>query len=83
MTSGACGTVYTSSVLITVYDDLVAGAIGSAQTICYNTSPAGLTDDTSPTEEPVLMHINGKARQITQLGVIYQELLRQPTLLGR
>ena len=49
MTSGACGTVYTSSVLITVYDDLVAGAIGSAQTICYNTSPAGLTDDTSPT----------------------------------
>ena len=49
VTSGACGTVYTSSVLITVYDDLVAGAIGSAQTICYNTSPAGLTDDTSPT----------------------------------
>ena len=49
MTSGACGTVYTSSVLVTVYDDLVAGAIGSAQTICYNTSPAGLTDDTSPT----------------------------------
>ena len=47
-TSGACGTVYTSSVLVTVYDDLVAGAIGSAQTICYNTVPSGLTDDTSP-----------------------------------
>lgn len=48
-TSGTCGTVYTSSIKITVYADLAAGTIGSAQTICYNSSPASLTNSASPT----------------------------------
>jgi hypothetical protein len=48
VTSGSCGTVYSASVLITVYPNLTAGAIGSAQTICYNTAPAGLTQTTAP-----------------------------------
>lgn len=48
-TSGACGTVYTPSVLVTVYDDLTSGTIGTAQTICYNANPAGLTNIVSPT----------------------------------
>ncbi|MDG1518402.1 MAG: gliding motility-associated C-terminal domain-containing protein, partial [Flavobacteriales bacterium] len=45
----SCETKFSNSVLITVRVNLVAGAIGSAQTICYNTVPSGLTDDTSPT----------------------------------
>ena len=48
-TSGSCGTVYSSSILITVYGDLTNGSIGSAQTICYNATPAGLTSSTLPT----------------------------------
>ena len=46
--SGACGTVYSASVLITVYPDVTPGTIGNAQTICYNTVPAGLTQLTAP-----------------------------------
>lgn len=48
-TSGSCGTVYTSSILVTVYADLTEGSIGSAQTICYNTTPSSLTNDATPT----------------------------------
>lgn len=48
-TSGSCGTEYTSSILVTVYSDLSNGTIGSAQTICYNTTPSSLTNDASPT----------------------------------
>ena len=45
----SCETKFSNSILITVRPNLNAGAIGSAQTICYNTAPASLTDDTSPT----------------------------------
>jgi hypothetical protein len=38
-----CGTVYTTSVKITIASALSAGAIGSAQTICSGKSPATLT----------------------------------------
>ena len=48
-TSGTCGTVYTTSVLITVYPNLIHGTIGTAQSICYNTTPATLTNVASPT----------------------------------
>ena len=34
---------------LTVYDDLTAGSISAAQTICYNTAPAGLTEATAAT----------------------------------
>jgi len=34
-----CGTVYSNEVTITVYPNIVAATIGSAQTICYNTAP--------------------------------------------
>ena len=49
ITSGSCGTVNTPSILITVYANLTSGSIGSAQAICYNTVPAGLTQLTAPT----------------------------------
>jgi hypothetical protein len=49
VTSGSCGTVSSSSVLITVYAQLTPGTIGSRQTICYNTAPAALTQLTAPT----------------------------------
>jgi hypothetical protein len=42
-----CGTVYTSSVKITVYAELTAGAIGSVQSICRGATPAQLTNTTS------------------------------------
>lgn len=48
-TSGTCGTVYTSSIKMTVYSDFSVGSIGSAQTICYNATPATLTNSVSPT----------------------------------
>ena len=48
ITSGSCGTVNTASILITVYANLTAGTIGSAQTICSNTIPAALTQLTAP-----------------------------------
>ncbi len=49
VTSGTCGTVSSASVTITVYGNLTAGTVQSAQTICYNTAPAQLTQATAPT----------------------------------
>ena len=49
VTSGTCGTVNSASVLITVYGNLTAGTVGNAQSICYNTAPATLTQQTAPT----------------------------------
>ena len=49
VTSGTCGTVASASVTITVYGNLTAGTIGTAQSICYNTAPAALTQLTAPT----------------------------------
>ncbi len=49
VTSGTCGTVSSTPVFITVYDNLTAGAIAANQTICYNTVPATLTESTAPT----------------------------------
>src|SRR6185437_3946288 len=48
-TSGACGTVISNAITITVNGALAAGTIGTAQTICYNTAPASLTTVTNPT----------------------------------
>jgi hypothetical protein len=36
-------------VIVTVYSVLAAGSIGSDQSICYNTTPSGLTSTTLPT----------------------------------
>ncbi len=47
VTSGPC-TSYSGSILITVYAILTAGTIGTAQSICYNTAPAGLTQTAPP-----------------------------------
>lgn len=44
MESDSCGTVYSDTVKITVYAKLTAGKIGSAQIICYNTTPSALTE---------------------------------------
>ncbi|MDR1257694.1 MAG: hypothetical protein LBK65_00215 [Tannerellaceae bacterium] len=43
VTSGTCGTVSSGSILITVYPNLTAGAIGTVQSICYGATPATLT----------------------------------------
>jgi hypothetical protein len=43
VTDGANLIIYTNFVTITVLPNLIPGTIGSAQTICYNTAPAGLT----------------------------------------
>ena len=48
VTSGTCGTVSSNSIHIIVYANLTAGAIGTDQNICYNTSPSGLTEVTAP-----------------------------------
>lgn len=48
VTSGTCGTVSSASVKITVYADLTPGAVGSPQSICYNTAPSTLTQTTAP-----------------------------------
>ena len=48
VTSGTCGTVSTNQILITVIPALSPGTIGSSQTICYNTIPAGLSQITAP-----------------------------------
>ncbi len=47
-TNVGCGPSYTSSVKVTVYDKLVAGTIGSNQTICYNTTPASIGQTATP-----------------------------------
>ena len=52
VTSGSCAQVYSPSVLITVYGQLTAGTIGTAQSICYNTAPAALTQLTAPSGVP-------------------------------
>ena len=49
VTSGTCGTVASASITITVYGNLTAGTTGTAQSICYNTVPAALTQLTAPT----------------------------------
>ena len=49
ITSGSCGTLTSNNVTITVYNNLTAGTIGSAQTICYNTVPSQLSYTISPT----------------------------------
>ena len=49
-TSGSgCGTVYSNEITVTVYPILTSGTIGTAQTICYNTIPAALTQLSAPT----------------------------------
>ncbi|MCB9245032.1 MAG: PKD domain-containing protein [Flavobacteriales bacterium] len=48
-TSIGCGPKYTSSVKITVYDELMAGSISGDQDICYNTVPAALSNTGAPT----------------------------------
>jgi hypothetical protein len=45
---GNCASVLTNSVRITVYSDLVAGTVGTNQTICYNTQPNQLTQIAAP-----------------------------------
>ncbi len=49
-TSTTCGTTASSNVItINVDANLVAGTVGSNQTICYNTSPAAFTSTALPT----------------------------------
>jgi len=52
VTSGSCAQVYSASVLITVYSQLLPGTIGTAQSICYNTAPAALTQLTAASGGP-------------------------------
>ena len=52
VTSGTCGTVSSASILITVYGNLTSGTIGTAQSICYNSAPAALTQTGAPTGGP-------------------------------
>jgi hypothetical protein len=49
VTSGSCESVYSASVLITVRNEIYPGTIASDQIICYNSSPAPLTQTTAPT----------------------------------
>lgn len=44
-----CGPSYTSSVKITVYDDLVGAVIGSDQNICFKTTPAMISQSAAAT----------------------------------
>ncbi|MEQ9405057.1 MAG: DUF6443 domain-containing protein [Cyclobacteriaceae bacterium] len=46
----SCGeTKYSGTVKVTVLNELTAGSIGNAQTLCYNGNPAALTNTGSPT----------------------------------
>ncbi|MHC1705795.1 MAG: T9SS type A sorting domain-containing protein [Tenuifilaceae bacterium] len=47
VTSGACGVQYSNVVAVSVFDGLIPGVVGEAQSICYNSSPDLLTG-TSP-----------------------------------
>lgn len=47
-TSGACGTLSTNTITITVTTEILVGTIGLDQTICYATAPALLTTITGP-----------------------------------
>ncbi|MEP1790270.1 hypothetical protein [Reichenbachiella sp.] len=50
VTSGSgCGTQYTAAVAITIYDDLSAGSIGNAQSLCNLDDPTALTSTASAT----------------------------------
>ncbi|MEI6750202.1 MAG: hypothetical protein WCM93_13670, partial [Bacteroidota bacterium] len=48
VTSGACGTVSSNTITVTVYADLTSGSIAANQTICYNTVPAAFTQLSAP-----------------------------------
>ena len=45
----SCGPINTAAVTIAVDAVYTAGTIGTSQTICYNTTPANLTNVTAPT----------------------------------
>lgn len=47
VTGGSCGEKYSNTVTVTVFDTLLPGVVGDAQSICYNTVPA-LLSGTSP-----------------------------------
>jgi len=49
VTAATCGgTKFSASILITVNSALSAGSVGTAQTICSNTAPIGLTSTAAP-----------------------------------
>jgi len=48
VTSGACGTVSSNTITVTVYADLTSGSIAANQTICYNTAPAAFSQLSAP-----------------------------------
>lgn len=48
VTSGACETVYSASILITVRAEILPGEIAANQAICYNTIPTALTQTLAP-----------------------------------
>ena len=52
VTSGPCGTVNSTSILITVFPNLTSGTVGNSLTICYNSPPSALTQLTPPTGGP-------------------------------
>ena len=43
-----CSFIYSNNIQVTVYDELFPGSVAGAQTICYNTSPAVLTQENLP-----------------------------------
>lgn len=47
VTSGSCGVKYSNVLTVSVFDGLIPGTIGEAQSVCYNSAPALLTG-TSP-----------------------------------
>jgi plastocyanin len=47
-TSGACGTLSTNTITITVTTEILVGIIGLDQTVCYAAAPALLTTITGP-----------------------------------
>ncbi|MEZ4845389.1 MAG: PKD domain-containing protein [Bacteroidia bacterium] len=48
-TNVGCGPEYSASIKVTVRDELMAGTIGSDQTICYNTVPSSISESAVPT----------------------------------
>ena len=46
--ASGCGSANSNAITVTVYGQLNGGAIGSDQSICYNTTPAAFTNPTSP-----------------------------------
>ncbi len=77
-TSGTCGTVSSNVITITVDANLVAGTVGSNQTICYNTSPAAFTSTALPTAEQVHILTNGSQHLHLQ---VHMQILRAQQLL--